>query len=346
MLKEPPHFQFFRLCLNIDLFCLYDIPHQKITMNLSEKLHASIYSGIVGDALGVPVESTPRFELALCSVKNMLGYGRYDQPQGTWSDDTSMMLCTMESLCKGYDIEDLGNIFCKWIFEAYWTPRGFVFDAGLTTFMALERIRSDKISARVSGCKTEDDNGNGSIMRILPAALFFHKLPLPEFLDKIHEISGITHAHARAQMGCGLYAILVRELIAHGNSKDGYAKMIETGRKYYESSAEFKAEVKHFDRILSGAIPKLQQEDINSTGYVIDTLEAAIWCLFRNNDTKNILLSAVNLGLDTDTTGMVAGGLAGLVYGMGSIPEEWLSSLARKAEIDPLIASFVAKAAA
>jgi ADP-ribosylglycohydrolase len=306
----------------------------------NEKIKSSITAAIVGDALGVPVEFTPRSELSLCSVKNMLGYGRYDQPQGTWSDDSSMILCTVESLSKGYDIEDIGKLFCKWLFESYWTPAGYVFDAGLTTFISLDRIQTEGLSALKSGCNSEDDNGNGSLMRILPAALYFHGEATDLFLSRIHDISGITHSHPRACIGCGIYSLLVRELLFTDNKNEALRSAVSKALEYYNNKAEFKDELTHFMRVLSFEVPNLEENDIGSTGYIIDTLEAAIWCFMRYNSTDSILLAAVNLGLDTDTTGTVAGGLAGLTHGTSEIPEHWLNSIARKLEIDKVVEDF------
>jgi ADP-ribosyl-[dinitrogen reductase] hydrolase len=309
-------------------------------MDLKEKIVSALTSAIVGDALGVPVEFTPRSELSLCSVKNMLGYGRYDQPQGTWSDDSSMILCTMESLCKGYDIENLGETFCKWLFEAHWTPAGFVFDSGITTFMALDRIVTEGVSARESGCGSEDDNGNGSLMRILPAALYFHGEPTEIFLERIHEISSITHSHARSCVGCGIYSLFVRELLFTDDKNKALRQAVAKALEFYNSKPQFKDELSHFMRVLSFEVPTLDESAIGSTGYIVDTLEAAIWCYMRLNSTDEILLAAVNLGLDTDTTGTVAGGLAGLSHGVSAIPEAWLKSIVRKTEIDKLTSDF------
>ena len=110
---------------------------------------------------------------------------------------------------------------------------------------------------------------------------------------------------------------------------------------YYSAAPDFSAELQHFMRILSHAVPDLSENDIRSSGYIVDTLEAALWCVLTHSSTKDVLLAAVNLGLDTDTTGMVAGGCAGLLYGLDSVPAAWLSALARKNDIDGLIGRFV-----
>ena len=310
-------------------------------MNIQNKIRSSVIAAIVGDALGVPVETTSRQELSLCSVKNMLGFGRYDQPQGTWSDDSSMILCTIESLCRRYDLEDLGKTFCSWMFKSHWTATGYVFDAGVTTFLALERIHTEGVSARDSGCTLEQENGNGSLMRILPAALYFHREPTDQFLRHIHEISAITHAHPRSQIGCGLYALLVKNLLIMNDKTKALQDAVRIALNYYSTREVYRNQLSHFMRIISFEISALDEEDINSSGYIIDTLEAAIWCLMKNSSTCSTLLSAVNLGLDTDTTGTVAGGLAGLLYGIDDIPPEWLTSLARYDDIEKLLQQFI-----
>jgi ADP-ribosyl-[dinitrogen reductase] hydrolase len=307
---------------------------------MQEKIKNALYAAIVGDALGVPVESSTRQQLALCSVKNMLGYGRWDQPEGTWSDDSSLTLCTMESLARGYDIEDIGRTFCNWLFDGHWTSTGFVFDAGLTTFLALDKIRNDKMSALESGCGGEEDIGNGSLMRMLPVSVYFRDDPIDSFLKTIHDVSAITHAHPRAKLGCGIYSLLVRELMTAKDKTEALSAAIAKAMDFYQPLPEFSGELGHFSRILSADIAGLKPDQIRSTGYLVDTLEASIWCLLNYSNTKDVLLAAVNLGMDTDTTGLVAGGIAGLHYGLDGVPTGWINSLARKKDIDAMIETF------
>jgi ADP-ribosyl-[dinitrogen reductase] hydrolase len=327
--------------ISLHLFCwLYNLITYHSLMDFKTKATAALYGSIIGDALGVPVESLSRKELSLSAVKNMLGYGRYNLPAGTWSDDSSMILCTMDALCNEYDVEALGAIFRAWLYEGIWTPYGYAFDVGLTTYMALETI-SHETTARTSGRTTEDDNGNGSLMRMLPAVLWFHRYETETFMARVHEISAITHAHPRSLVGCGIYAMLVRELLFQNDKNMAFRVAIDNAMAYYSGYDGFKNELNHFSRILSRNLPLLEESDINSSGYIVDTLEACIWCLLRYDDTKSIIMSAVNLGIDTDTTGSIAGGLAGLTYGLNSIPGEWLNALARKKDIDILIDRFI-----
>ncbi len=309
-------------------------------MNFTEKCTNSLYASIIGDALGVPVESSTHQELALSAVKNMLGYGRYDQPEGTWSDDSSMILCSMESLCRGYDLEDMGKTFCSWLFEGKWTACGYAFDAGLTTVSALENIHSD-MNVHKSGGSTEDDNGNGSLMRMLPAALYFGHEEIDSFLERIHEISAITHAHPRAKIGCGIYALFIRHLLSADDKTAAFKAATDDATRYYNTDSIYKNELTHFFRILSRDLLSLEKKDIYSSGYVVHSLEAAIWCFMNHGTTRDILLEAVHLGLDTDTTGTIAGSMAGLYYGLSDIPAGWINSLAQKESIDKLINEFV-----
>jgi ADP-ribosyl-[dinitrogen reductase] hydrolase len=313
-------------------------------MDLKEKIKSAVYAGIIGDALGVPVESTTRQELALCAVKNMLGYGRFDQPVGTWSDDSALTLCTMENLCTGYDVEAMGKLFCDWLFNSYWTATGFVFDAGLTTYLALDKIFHEGKSARVSGCASEDDNGNGSLMRMLPVALYFHDRTPAELIGFAHDISAITHAHPRSKVGCGMYCLFIQELLATNDKHLAYRNAIAKALELYSALPEFKCELSHYMRVISYELPQLPENEIRSSGYLVDTLEAALWCTLTRDNTKDVLLSAINLGLDTDTTGMVAGGMAGIIYGLESVPAEWFNSLARKEEIEILTSRFIENA--
>jgi ADP-ribosylglycohydrolase len=163
-------------------------------------------------------------------------------------------------------------------------------------------------------------------------------------LERIHEVSAITHAHPRSKMGTGMYALVVRNLLKGLPKKTAVDTAIAEAQAYYGGWEEFKSELPAYERIFSGSIASFEEDDIQSSGYIVHTLEAALWCLLRYNDTREILLAAVNLGLDTDTTGTVAGGLAGLTYGLEGVPADWLQSLLKKADIDALVGQFASAA--
>ncbi|MFN6517127.1 MAG: ADP-ribosylglycohydrolase family protein [Nostoc sp. CreGUA01] len=285
----------------------------------------------VGDALGVPVEFTSRAERVKSPVTTMLGYGTWNQPPGTWSDDSSLSFCLAESLCRGYSLEAIANSFWRWYKEAYWTPRGDVFDIGQTTHTALMRLKQGVVAHQAGG-KVENSNGNGSLMRILPMAYCHRSLTLGELIARVHDVSGITHAHARSQMACGIYISIAVSLLEGADLQTAYLQGLQDIQPIY-SAREFLLEKPHFGRVFSGEIAKLPVEEINSGGYVIDTLESSLWCLLNSSSYSEAVLKAVNLGGDTDTTAAVTGGLAGIYYGVENIPRQWMNQIARKQDV-------------
>ncbi|MEH2383966.1 MAG: ADP-ribosylglycohydrolase family protein [Nostoc sp.] len=285
----------------------------------------------VGDALGVPVEFTSRAERVKSPVTTMLGYGTWNQPPGTWSDDSSLSFCLAECLCRGYSLDAIANSFWRWYKEAYWTPRGDVFDIGQTTHTAIMRLKQGVVPHQAGG-KVENSNGNGSLMRILPMAYCHRNLTLGELLARVHDVSAITHGHARSQMACGIYISIAVALLEGADLQTAYLQGLQDIQTIY-SVREFLLEKPHFGRVFSGEIAKVPVEEINSGGYVIDTLESSLWCLLNSSSYSEAVLKAVNLGGDTDTTAAVTGGLAGIYYGVENIPQKWINQIARKQDI-------------
>ncbi|MDZ7960489.1 MAG: ADP-ribosylglycohydrolase family protein [Aulosira sp. DedQUE10] len=294
----------------------------------------------VGDALGVPVEFTSRAERVQSPVTTMQGYGTWNQPPGTWSDDSSLTFCLAESLCRGYSLDAIANSFWRWYKAAYWTPRGQLFDIGNTTHAAIMRLKQG-ILPREAGGKIENTNGNGSLMRILPMAYCHKILTFSELISRVHDVSAITHAHARSLMACGIYISIAVALLEGADPQAAYLQSLNKLETIY-SLREYLLEKPHFARIYSGEIGKLPVQEINSGGYVIDTLEASLWCLLNTSSYSEAVLKAVNLGGDTDTTAAVTGGLAGIYYGMEKIPQEWMNQIARKQDIINLATRFAA----
>lgn len=285
----------------------------------------------VGDALGVPVEFLSRARLAKEPVTGMRGRGSHHQQTGTWSDDSSLAFCTAESLITGYDLDDMGRRFLKWHKEAYWAARSQVFDIGSTTASAMRRLGRG-VAAKEAGSVSEKDNGNGSLMRILPLALAFASAPLPDLVDRADRVSRITHGHARARIACGIYVAIARRVLQGATLSDAYRRAVAEVAALLATSP-VAAELKHFERVTKGNLATLRPEAIKSDGYVVHTLEAALWSVLTTHTFSDAVLVAVNLGEDTDTTATVAGGLAGLAYGLKAIPTEWLDVLARKEDV-------------
>ena len=307
-----------------------------------EKIKAGIYGTCVADALGVPVEFKSREYLRVTPLKHMRGNGTYNQPVGTWSDDSSMLLCLADSLGlrNGVDPEDIMQRFLDWYDRGAYTPWDDCFDCGMAVRQALYRFRQGTPAHKCGGTDTYS-NGNGSLMRILPivyglyirygAELTAH----PEAMERIHLVSALTHAHPISLSACGLYVLIAAKLLKGVPLGEAVRLGLKEGFAYYEAIPRFEACMKVWQRIRDvDVLAALPEDSIRSGGYVVETLEAALWCLLNTSDYPTAALKAVNLGGDTDTTAAVVGGLAGLAYGMESIPCEWLEKLAGKAVID------------
>jgi ADP-ribosyl-[dinitrogen reductase] hydrolase len=309
------------------------------TKNMQNKILGGLWGAVVGDALGVPVEFKYRDEVRRDPVTGMRGYGTFNLPAGSWSDDSSLLLCTADSLARGFDPGDIALRFMRWMSEGLWTPYGNAFDIGHATRDAIGRLKRGVLPDHSGGAK-EGDNGNGSLMRIIPVALFFRQSGVDEMILRVHQVSSITHRHPRSLMACGIYCLMVRHLLAGRSPRDAYGDAIGMAAGIYNAEP-FHAETRHFSRVLEGRIEELSEDRVNSSGYVIDTLEASIWCLLTTGSYDEAVLKAVNLGHDTDTTGCVTGGLAGVYYGMSAIPEEWVGTVARREEIQGLFGNFM-----
>jgi len=307
---------------------------------LKNKILGGILGLAVADAVGVPVEFQSRESLRRNPVTEMTGYGTYNQPPGTWSDDTSLTLCLMESLTnKKIDYTDIMQRFLLWLDKGQYTAHGEVFDVGIATRKALHRFRKGTEPLKCGGT-SEQDNGNGSLMRILPLAFYCKSTEDKAFMDIIHNVSSLTHAHTRSQIACGVYLIIARNLLDESDLKSIISSSLKKVKEYYGNKKEYAEDLKHYRRIFDTGFANLPEKEIKSSGYVVDTLEAALWCLLNTSNYKDCVLKAVNLGEDTDTVAAVAGGLAGMFYGVEGIPKKWLNQLARREYIEKLCEDF------
>lgn len=299
-----------------------------------EKIESVVLGHAVGDALGVPVEFKIRSELDVSPVTDMTGFGTYPYPAGCWSDDTSMSLAALDSLANGrVDFDDILSKFRAWYLENAYTPTGETFDIGNTCRWAIERYAYYGVSATECGLADEYANGNGSLMRIHPFVLYAAQrgLSIEEREKLIDGASALTHAHERAKLGCGIYAFLLTRLLEEP-SKQSVRVALRQAEEYYAD----RAEIGHYARLFRRDFDRLDRAEIKSSGYVVDTLEGAVWCLLTTDGYRECVLKAVNLGDDTDTVAAVAGGLAGALYGLSAIPQEWLATLKRREYIRSL----------
>ncbi len=317
--------------------------------NVSQKelYLAGMMGLVVGDALGVPVEFSSREERKEHPVTEMMGYGTYDVPAGSWSDDSSMAIASLSALhTDGLNLKKTMDHFVAWERDGEFTPQGEVFDEGNTCSFAIDNYwKSGDVST--CGQASENSNGNGSLMRILPVCIYLKYLKDETGLEDedciniVHHMSALTHAHIRSKMACGIYFYCVLELAkSQGTLNDALQCAIDAAFRFYEQKSECGRELSYFNRIKDARqlkeIPEIQ---INSGGYVIESIEAALWCLLNTSSYEECVLKAVNFGHDTDTTAAIAGGLAGIYYGYDNIPEKWRRTILRCEWIEELCKS-------
>ena len=300
---------------------------------------------VVGDALGCPVQFESRDEVARHPVTGMRGYGTFNLPEGSWTDDSSLTIALLESIWRvgEIDLDDIMGNFMKWLYHGEFTPYGESYDIGRGTMQAINRYKKNR-KAKKCGGDEEWNNGNGSLMRIMPACLYCSVMESSgmysdrDAIDVIHSVGGLTHAHIRSNIACGLYFFMAKYILfREGSLQERIQEGLTQGFAFYESYLADKENLHYYDRLKDlEAFKSLPADKIKSTGYVVDALEAAVWSLITTDSFDQALLKAVNLGDDTDTVGAIAGGLAGLYYGYDSIPEDWLSAIKRREWIEEM----------
>ncbi len=296
---------------------------------------------VTGDALGCPVQFETRKEVAAHPVTGMRGHGTFHLPAGSWTDDSSLTLALLDSIKEknGIDLDHIMGNFVSWLDKGAFTPYGYAYDIGQGTLRAIRKYKLKKQPLKCGGTD-EWNNGNGSLMRILPACLYawVKKLPEEEAVSAIHRVGSLTHGHLRANIACGLYFFMVKAVLdGNGPLPARLQAGLDRGFAYYEQALADREDLDLYARLRDlDAFAALPPEKIKSGGYVVDALEAAVWALLNADTFAGALLKAVNLGDDTDTVGAIAGGLAGLYYGYGAIPAPWLEALPKRDWIEEM----------
>lgn len=316
-------------------FLWYNIYMEVINMS---KIVDSIIGHAVGDAMGVPTEFCIREYLLKKPVTEMVGSEKTGQPAGSWSDDTSMEICTIDSFIqKGkFDYSNIMSKWERWISNNEYTANNDTFGVGRTCLRAIRKY-TQGINPLECGVDGENSNGNGSLMRILPAALysFYNNLTVEETIKLTNELSALTHAHNISKLGCYIYVRYVMYLLEGKDKVEAYNLIQKLDYSSYD-----KYSISKYNRILKEDISQYGMNDILSTGYVVDTLECAFWILLNANSYEETIIASTNIGNDTDTIGAIAGSMAGIIYGISSIPERWLNKLMRKDYLMNLSNSF------
>jgi ADP-ribosylglycohydrolase len=324
--------------------------YKEVTLMLEKKdILSGVYGLAVGDALGVPVEFMSREEIERNPVTDMRGYGSHNQPIGTWSDDTSMVLATLDAMCRGLNYNVVMDNFTRWFKNADYTAGGEVFDVGNTTCNA---IFNYSVGEDISRCGASDinSNGNGSLMRMLPMVYYilerYGEKPTVNALNEIYRLSGLTHNHIISKVCC-VYYVYIGISILTKKSTDTLQECIINGLdaviEYYYPNGELPFWDDLTGLVETGRLSSVMDlpiEQIKSSGYVVDSLEASIWSLYNTSSYEEAVLTAVNLGLDTDTIGAIVGSLAGIYYGVENIPTKWVKVLRNKGLIDNICGRF------
>ncbi|MEE4310885.1 MAG: ADP-ribosylglycohydrolase family protein [candidate division KSB1 bacterium] len=277
-----------------------------------------------GDAVGTANEFRPRDTFT--PIADMVGGGPYSLEPGQWTDDTSMALCLAESLLvsKGFDPLDQMERYYRWYREGYFSSTGSFFDIGNTVRSALMRYK--KTGEPYSGSTDPFTAGNGSIMRLAPVPMFYLS-DLKQVAHYSGESSKTTHGTAEAVDACKLFGLMIAHALL-GNVKD---EILVNEFTPYLGNEELSPLVQY----LTMAYYRQKEYDrLKGTGYVILSLQAALWCFDQSSSFSEAVLLAANLGEDADTTAAVCGQIAGAYYGIGDIPQSWLSKLAKRELIE------------
>ena len=269
----------------------------------------------------------------------MKGYGSHNVPKGTWSDDTSMTLALIDAINRTGEIvpEDIANNFIRWIEDGEFTADGKVFDVGRTCLMAIRNYESNIAKPEECGEDGEFSNGNGSLMRISPLIFYcyYKNMNNEEIYECVKTVSSITHKHEISVMGCYIYVLFGIELLKGCSLYEAYNVIKNIDYHFFSENCKSR-----YDRIINDEIYRCSMDDIRSKGYVVDTLEATLWCLMNTEYFDDAVIKAINLGDDTDTVGACVGALAGICYGEESINKDWKEGLQNFKEIVEMCMEF------
>ena len=291
-------------------------------------IRAAVYGHLVGDAIGVPYEGRRASEIGTVELR---GYNAHNQPPGTWSDDGALMLALLDSLKhKGFDPEDEGRRFLDWADRGAYTPEGDgIFDIGNTTGRALDRLRAGTPAIDAGGTD-EADCGNGSLMRILPIALFDPGAHAATMVERANLASRVTHGHPRCQVACALYVLVARALL--DGEQDRSAALEASVSRLRELSTPTHA---------SALAELMAWTDRSGRGFVLDSFWSAWDAFALSGSYRETIQHAVGYGNDTDTSAAIAGGLAGIYWGTddeaGGIPAEWLTELRGRELVEEIL---------
>lgn len=295
-------------------------------LSLQDRAQGAMLGLATGDALGTTLEFSPPGSFV--PLTGITGGGPFDLAPGEWTDDTSMALCLAESLisCGTFDARDQMSRYLRWYREGYYSVKGYCFDIGMTTATALRQFEAT--GEPMAGSSDPNSAGNGSLMRLAPVPIFYHRQPAA-LLRAAADSSSTTHAAPACLDACRLLASLIAGALAGLSREEICAPAYAPLPAYWE---QFPL-VPEIEAIRLGSYRQRQPPDIRGSGYVVASLEAALWAFWHHESFARGALAAVNLGDDADTTGAVYGQIAGAYYGRSGIPADWQNLIARRVDI-------------
>ncbi len=303
----------------------------------------------VGDAYGVPYEFLSRKEIGPILSDEMLGNdtpmnfkSRWSDyiPKGAWSDDTSMLVATMAAICdsKGkLNYTKIMDNFVDWMYHAKYTSINQTFGIGNIVYNSVSRYMDGESALKCGGTGIRD-NGNGSLMRILPISLYciYNGLDDDAICEVVSKGSSLTHAHEISKMSCVIYTFFLQKILEKRDKYEAFDYAISKDYSVWFSEET----IRNFNKLLNDSFKEIDAKDIRESGYVLDTLEATIYSILKNNNYKDTIQCAVKLGYDTDTVAGITGSIAGAMYGMDSIPENWIKDLKKKKYLENMAELF------
>jgi ADP-ribosyl-[dinitrogen reductase] hydrolase len=297
-------------------------------MDSQDRARGCLVGLAVGDAIGTTLEFKPPGTFK--PLTDMVGGGHFCLQKGHWTDDTSMALCLGHSLveCAGFDARDQMCRYCDWYDNGYMSSIGVCFDIGVTVSAALRRFQ--KTGEPFAGAKSRWSSGNGSIMRLAPIPIFYHR-DIPAAIHYGGESSRTTHGSDLCVDACRYFSALLAALLS------GASKMVIANIAYTPQTPEL-------EQIKQGGFLHKSYQELTGSGFVIESLESALWCFCQTDSFDSCVLAAANLGNDADTTAAIAGQLAGAHYGHQLIRADWRQALHRHDEIMNLADALHAKA--
>lgn len=292
-------------------------------ISLRSRYHGALCGLAAGDALGTTLEFKPPGTFT--PISDMVGGGPFRLKPGQWTDDTSMALCLADSLLEqsGFDPSDQMDRYLRWRNEGYLSSTGMCSDIGNTVAAALRFY--ERTGDPFAGSTDRLAAGNGSLMRLAPVPLYFAGDPRLA-IELAADSSRTTHAAPEAIDACRYMAGLIVGALQGGPKED----MLSPGFCPVEGLWELQPLAPSIAEIAGGSFKRRQPPEIQGSGYVVRSLEAALWAFHRSSNFREGALLAVNLGDDADTTGAIYGQLAGAFYGVESIPAAWVDRLAER----------------